>query len=164
MIRIRIIYGEGGKAIWSAGFILFANRLRDLGHDVHDDIEWDQPDAIIADIHKHRDHVENVLFGFSMGALCATWAASAGQPIALMVGYDPSGGTRFPPRRATPPNPIGRNVRRCLCYVHKFDPMFISAPFTGHGVEIVQTWSLHGMVQGNEWLHQITLKALAEID
>jgi hypothetical protein len=158
-IRVYVIYGQGGKGPLSYGFILFKDELQALGYDVVDSFPWDQPDAIIKDIHEHPGKV--VLLGYSMGANCAAWVASAGQPIDLIVGFDPSAG--FGPLSAALPNPIGPNVKRCICFVHAFDPIFRSAPFQGDKVELIETASLHGLVDWNEDLQTITLQALKEI-
>jgi len=161
VIHIRVIYGQGGKGLFSAGFIAFAGRLRSLGYDVHDDITWDQPDAVIKDIHERRSSSKIILLGYSLGANCTSWVASAGQPIALIAAYDPSSGAG--PFRAAPPNPIGRNVKRCLCYVHTIPEWFGTAPFAGKA-EIIKTWAPHGFVQANERLHQMTLQAIADME
>ena len=151
-----------------AGRVCFrqvSSRLRvvcvTLGYDVHDDITWDQPDAIIKDIHERRDAEKIVLLGYSLGANCTSWVASAGQPIALIAAYDPSAGAG--PLAAQLPNRIAKNVKRCLCYCHTLPEWFRSAPFTGN-CEIVKTWAPHGFVQANERLHQMTLQALYDVE
>ena len=159
MIEIIVIYGQGGKGPLSAGFILFKNRLETLGYQVTDHFGWDKPDAIIKYIHDRRK-IKFALFGYSLGANCTSWVASAGQRIELIAAYDPSAGVG--PLVAALPNPIGANVKRCLCYVHTFPELFRSAPFTGN-CEVIQTWAPHGFIQANERLHQMTLRALQEV-
>ncbi len=160
-VEIIVIYGQGGKGLLSAGFILFKNRLDALGYNVNDSFSWDQPDAIIKHIHQRGDDIKWVLFGYSLGANCTSWVASAGQPIDLICAYDPSAG--FGPVSAQLPNPIRKNVRRCLCYVHTFPELFRTAPFTGN-CEIIKTWAPHGLVAANERLHQMTLRALYDVE
>jgi alpha/beta superfamily hydrolase len=161
-VEVIVIYGQGGKGPFSAGFILFKNRLDALGYQVTDHFSWDRPDAVIKYMHDRRKAgVKFVLFGYSLGANCTSWIASAGQPIDLIVAYDPSSGAG--PFRAALPNPIGDNVKRCLCYVHTMPEWFGTAPFEGNA-EIIKTWAPHGFVQANERLHQMTLRALYDVE
>jgi len=163
-VEVILIYGQGGKSPLSAGFILFKNRLVSLGYNVADHFSWDRPDAVIKYIHDRRSKEQGLKIagiGYSMGALAWSWIASAGQRIELIAAYDPSAG--FGPIFAAPPNPIGANVKRCLCYVHTFPELFRIAPFTGN-CEIIHTWAPHGLVQVNERLHQITLRALYDVE
>jgi hypothetical protein len=160
--RVYVIYGWLGKpGDTLTGFVWFKDRLERLGYDVVDRFPWSDPDAIIKDIHEQPKGTKVALVGYSMGADCTSWVASAGQPIELIVAYDPSAG--FGPFVAALPNPIRENVKRCICIVHQFDPIFRPAPFKGPTVELVETSSWHGAIAWDEDLHKITLQALKEI-
>jgi hypothetical protein len=63
LIRIYVIYGQGGKGPLSAGFILFKNRLQEMGYDVVDSYSWKYPQAIIDDIEAQPEGTKIVLLG-----------------------------------------------------------------------------------------------------
>jgi pimeloyl-ACP methyl ester carboxylesterase len=162
MIHIRVIYGQGGKSVGSLEFIWFKDQLQKMGYVVSDDITWDHPDAIIADIwHRRKLGHREVLFGHSMGALCASWVASAGQPIDLICAIDPSAG--YWPFTAMPPNPIGKNVKRCLCFVHVQPEPVMSAPFEGRA-EIIPIDDGHLWMPGNKEVQRMMLAALKDVE
>ncbi len=159
--RIYFIYGWGGKSLLSTPFAKFKDRLQGLGYDVHDDIGWGDPDSIIKRIHEQPKGTKTVLIGHSMGANATSWIASAGQPIELIVAYDPSGGWLF--WNAALPNPIGKNVKKTLCYINDNNDGFAPATFTGHNVTVISTRTSHLGMMWDESLHQLTIKALEKL-
>lgn len=162
MIHIRMIYGQGGKGVFSLDFIALKDRLQQMGHLVSDDITWDHPDGIIADIwHRRKLGHREVLWGYSMGAVCTAWVASAGQPIDLICAVDPSAG--YWPFTAAAPNPIGKNVKRCLCFVHIHPEPIVSAPFTGNA-EVIPIDDGHAWMAGNKKVQHMMLAALADME
>ena len=163
MPRIYFIHGWGGKTPLSLGFINFGERLRKLGYDMIDSFGWAYPHEIvqnIKEIQKRGPHPPIALIGFSLGANCTSWVADSGVPIDLLVAYDPSDGFLW--WRAKPPSPIGGNVRKAICYQQTGPEMVGGAKMTGN-VTIVETVSPHMLVQSDERLHEITLRALSQL-
>jgi len=154
-LKVYVIYGQGGKGPLSAGFILFRNRLTGLGYDVVDSFLWKHPDAIIEDIHNLPKKTKVALLGYSMGANCTTWVASAGQKIDLICAYDPSVWSYV--------NPIEKNVKRTICYSQNYD-LFGRVKLEGYNVENIITAIPHIGISYAENLHKISLEALSEIE
>lgn len=157
---IYVIYGQGGKGPLSAGFITFKNRLVGLGYPVRDDILWRHPDSIIRAIHDQPKGEKTVLIGFSLGANCCTWVASAAQPIDLVVMYDPSVGV--PGLMPSYVNEIKSNVKRAI-HFHQGWSLLGRAVIKGHNVERHNTSVPHMLVQAHEPFHRITLQTLREV-
>ena len=154
--RIYLIYGQGGDGPLSYGFHEFKNRLSKLGYEVFDNVLWNNPQTIAANINLLPHDYKAVLLGYSLGANACTWIANPyygiKRNIDLIVGYDPSW--------LSPLSPIGKNVKKTLCYnAIGLDPAG-HAIYTGHNVEVISHVEDHLGVDYDETFHQRTLQEL----
>lgn len=159
-ILVWVIYGWGGKGPASGGFIKFADRLRAMGYGVHDQYLWKYPHAI-AKMLDASGYQKKVVLGYSMGANCISWLSNiVKKPIDLAVAYDPSIGFPFMPAKI---EPVSDKIKRCIHYkgLVGYPGM---ATLEGPTVEAIPTYTPHLAICYSEFLHRITLGAIADLE
>ena len=148
------IWGWDGM-LTSGGMDLLAQRLNKIAPTYI--FNWDQSEQVDARLATHSG--KRTVVAYSGGG----WKASTLESrIDLMVLYDPSPTWRM--------QPIGTNVKRCICY-HNNAPAFfgyggakakaVNARITQITIHEIKEW--HPAVQNDERLHKLTIAAVTEL-
>ncbi len=164
ILRGGILPGGVDGPVSSAGMDSLARQLRGLNININTMVyNWGDTGSLLRDLANEPNDRKAILIGYSGGGSRATWVANSIRHwIDLMVLYDPSPKWQM--------QPIGKNVRKAICY-HNLNPMMPSfygmlggGLLTGSTkIEIVEISEQHLLVQADQRLHDRTLAAVKEL-
>jgi hypothetical protein len=169
--KVYLFLGQGGYT-FSGGFSSFGDRIASLGYEVQKFPDSGRNlNAVYQDVREQPIERKIAFFGYSLGANACAWNAKTlhdyfpQRRIDLVVGWD---ATIY---SSLDGYPIGRNVKRCLCFqnaswfglssIFGFGHNVYTRTADGPAIETTKVYTDHLLIQSRKDLQDIALAALS---